>query len=655
MRDVRGLPIAAYLGALVALALTAAFVATLAIVIFLPPRPPDVMRADKITDHFEAGYDYMLAAGRTMSEDGVTWVVRDEPPRETDSVHVRPTAAELAMALELRPEQVQIYAQHVERNESIVFRVANMDELTREAERAAAEAERVREEMDNAEYQHEHDAEQAERRVEAAEREAERRADAVERAVERAEEAAERAAEARALAAEHMAEVRAAEAEREAERRADAAEQSAERRVLEAQRIAERRAQAAERMADRRAEEAERMAEEAARHAEAMGEHGDHVARIETPSGRDVLVIRPPNVAIEAPAPPAPPDAPAAITAPAPVARAERAARVAPVTPATPPAPIFAPAPEGVVLLSGFQVGAQLPDGRWLVMTQGRNWAEIGWIARAAGVIGGTLLVLTLLAVLFTRRLTRPIRNFSDAVQAVGVDPQSEPVKEEGPQELRGAARAVNTMQARLRALIADRTKTLAAVAHDMRTPLMRLRLAAENALPEQRERMAKEIGEVEALVASFIAFARDDPAEEARVRLDLSSLLESIASDHCEAGRDVTFTGEDRLIITGQSLGLKRLFGNLVENALKYGERARISLTREETQVVIDVADDGPGIPAEKRESVFEPFVRLNEEGTRGAGLGLAAAQSIARAHGGAIVILDAERGALLRVTLPL
>jgi signal transduction histidine kinase len=384
-----------------------------------------------------------------------------------------------------------------------------------------------------------------------------------------------------------------------------------------------------------------------------MGEHGDHVAHIEAPDMpdipeplvmRQVLVITPPNVGPDAVAAPAPPEAPAAL-------------RVTPrswPTPPLPPTPIFAPAPEGVVLLSGFQVGAELPDGRWLVMTQGRNWAEIGWVLRAAGVIGGTLLVLSLLAMLFTRRLTRPIRNFSDAVQAVGVDPQSEPVKEEGPQELRGAARAVNTMQARLRALIADRTKTLAAVAHDMRTPLMRLRLAAENALPEQRERMAKEIGEVEALVASFIAFARDDPAEEARVRLDLSSLLESIASDQSEAGRHVTFAGEDRLIVTGQSLGLKRLFGNLVENALKYGDRALITLTREETQVVVDVADDGPGIPADKRESVFEPFVRLNEEGTRGAGLGLAAAQSIARAHGGAIVILDAERGALLRVTLP-
>jgi signal transduction histidine kinase len=208
-------------------------------------------------------------------------------------------------------------------------------------------------------------------------------------------------------------------------------------------------------------------------------------------------------------------------------------------------------------------------------------------------------------------------------------------------------------MRARLRALIADRTKTLAAVAHDMRTPLMRLRLAAENAPAEQRERMAKEIREVEALVASFIAFARDDPAEEARVRLDLSALLQSIADDHTAGGRNVSFAETERTVVTGQSLGLRRLFANLVDNALKYGATARIALQRSGGVVLVDVEDDGPGITANQRESVFEPFVRLNN-GASGAGLGLAAARAIARAHGGDIVILEAPRGAKFRVSLP-
>lgn len=527
-RSARGIPIAAYLAMLVMLALTSAFVAVMAIVLWLPPRPPDVMPADIVSDHFKVGYEHMRVHNRAIADGVMTWRVQNSAPRQMHLPQMMPTQHLLAAHLGLPPDRVRIAAAQIQRNDVFVFRVRQAQEMARgarvEVERRRQAGEEVREIII-------HDAEEAGARAAAA---------------------------------------------------AEAAERSA-----------------------------------------ASGA-GVRVAPVPAPA--PVIVSGP---AATPPAPPAPP---------------------------TPPmrAPVFAPAAPGVVLISGFEIGAQLPDGRWLVMRQGRNWAELSWIGRATLIIGGTLLVLSLLAMWFARRLTRPIRNFSQAVQAVGVDPQSEPVREEGPRELRGAARAVNTMQARLRALIADRTKTLAAVAHDMRTPLMRLRLTAENAPPEQREKMAKEIDEVEALVASFIAFARDDPAEEARVRLDLAALLQSIADDHAEAGRNVSFSGEDRVIITGQSLGLKRLFSNLVDNALKYGASARIKLRREENAVIVDVEDDGPGVPPEKRESVFEPFVRLNEEGTRGAGLGLAAARSIARAHGGDIVILDAEFGALLRITLP-
>ena len=529
MHERTGLPIAAYLALLVALALAAAFVAVVAVVIWLPPRPPDVMRTDVVADHFRAGYDLTVATGRTLNESGMIWEIRGEPPRKDESPSMRGTQVELARALELETEQVHIAAAHVARSDVFVFRVRDVD-------------------------------------------------------------------------MEHMLH---------------------EEEIREIAREARRRAQ----------EIRERM-------------RSERREVIVAPPGTDVRVEGDAGEArafeFRVPTAPPVPDAP-------PVRGAEAVAPPAPPAP-----PIFAPAPAGVALISGFVFGAQLPDGRWLVMRQGRNWAELSWIGRAALIIGGTLALLSVLALLFARRLTRPIRNFSDAVQAVGVNPQNDPVREEGPRELRGAARAVNTMQARLRALIADRTKTLAAVAHDMRTPLMRLRLAAENAPPDQRERMAKEIGEVEALVASFIAFARDDPAEEARVRLDLAALLQSLADDHAEHGRAVSYEGEERLIITGQSLGLKRLFSNLIDNALKYGGSACIRLSREQGGVVVEVEDDGPGIPADQRESVFEPFVRLNAEGTRGAGLGLAAARSIARAHGGDIAILDAAQGARLRVTLP-
>ncbi len=503
MKTQNGLPIAAHMGFLVALAFASAFVAILAVVIWLPPRPPDVMRADVVAEQFQAGFDHMLARGSLPRNEAMAWRLRAVGPPRTDAPHMQAARMHLARRLRLAPDQVRFEASRIVRNETFVFRVRDAEDHVR---------------------MHGGDGLIAPPGIPGAPR---------------------------------------------------------------------------------------------------------------APSGRRTRTF-------EFHIPP---------SAPAPT---EGAAPAAAPTPPMPPAPpMFAPAPPGVLLLSGFEIGAQLPDGRWLVMRQGRNRDELSWIGRAALIIGGTLTTLSLLALFFARRLTRPIRNFSDAVQAVGVNPQSEPVREEGPRELRGAARAVNAMQARLRALIADRTKTLAAVAHDMRTPLMRLRLVAENASPEQRERMAKEIGEVEALVAGFIAFARDDPAEEPRVRIDLGALLQSIVDDCTEAGQVATYAGEERVVVTGQSLGLKRLFANLVGNALKYGERARIVLRREAGTIIVDVEDDGPGVPADQREHVFEPFVRLNEA-AGGAGLGLPAARSIARAHGGDIVILNAEKGALLRVTLP-
>ncbi|MEQ1820513.1 MAG: ATP-binding protein [Terricaulis sp.] len=639
MRETRGLPIAAYLGMLVAIALAAAFVATLAIVIFLPPRPPDVMRADVVADNFQAGYDHMVALNRPMNERGMVWEVRGDEPEDDDSPAMSGTRIQLAAAIDIRPDQIRIQATNIVQSDTFVFRVAELEDWSEQSQQAVEDAQAAAEE---AQLEHE----QATERLEAAR-------ERIRDLEQEQQEAMNDREHDRMVRLEHDQEIR---RERERERAEARAEAAAERQAAAAERLAMR-------MEQRVQVEGGRVIihrrDGATESVEIHGPDGE-VQNIEVPTyGGNV---RPPPTPVAPPAPvspvsPVPPvaytPAPRATpetpeTPPAPRARAPRAAA------ATPAPPMFAPAPEGAVLISGFKIGAQLPDGRWLVMRQGRNWAELGWIGRAAGIIGGTLLLLSIMAVLFARYLTRPIRSFSDAVQAVGVNPQSEPVVEEGPQELRGAARAVNTMQARLRALIADRTKTLAAVAHDMRTPLMRLRLAAENAPPEQREKMAKEIGEVEALVASFIAFARDDPAEEARVRLDVAALLQSIADDHADHNRSVTFEGDERLIITGQSLGLKRLFANLVENALKYGNAARIKLRSEDGSVIVDVEDDGPGIPQDQRETVFEPFVRLNEEGTRGAGLGLAAARSIARAHGGDISICDAENGALLRVTLP-
>lgn len=568
----RGMPIAAHLGLLVALAFVSAFVGVFAVVIWLPPRPPDLMRADMVAEHFQAGYRYLTASGHTLPNDNMEWTISGSGPDEgpTDPA-MEITRVQLAEMLDLRPEQVRMAAANVDRRtETFVVRM----DTTERHEEVHGQTIIIHTPTPMMPV-----------------------------AIPESPEAPE-APEAPPAA-----------------------------------------------MTPRRALPPD----------VAPGFPFDDNGvqeRVGTPPAA------PPPARAHAPAPPAPPHSlslsrsnnrTSEVRVDMPTARTARSARATPAPRAAPgePASLWLPTPPGTALISGFQFAAELPDGRWLSMRQGRNWAEFNWLTRAGMIIGGALAVLALLALLFARQLARPIQHFADTVQAVGVDPQSASVSEEGPSELRGAARAVNTMQARLRALIADRTKTLAAVAHDMRTPLMRLRLTAEKASPELRDKMAKEIGEVEALVASFIAFARDDPAEEARVRLDVSALLQSLADDQVAAGRQVIFTGADRVVITGQSLGLKRLFGNLVDNALKHGGDARITLSSGEGIIVVDVQDDGPGIPPDQRESVFEPFVRLNE-GASGAGLGLAAARSIARAHGGDVVIGESEKGALLRVTLP-
>ncbi|MBT9446956.1 MAG: HAMP domain-containing protein [Hyphomonadaceae bacterium] len=512
----KGQPIAVHLAVFVAIALALAYVVNLAAVVMLPPRPPDVMRGDKVLDAFTQGFDIAKSGKAPPAGQGARWAIEKERPRVSRRSHrARFVSRDLARRLKMTPDRV-VVAFNPTPTDVVVFRVRSEEFRLEHGRPSREDAERMRE-----------------------------------------------------------LHIRMRDAHREDETRG---ERRMEREV--------------------------------------------------TVSREGVVTIAPP-----------PPVPPASAAAP----------------PEPPEPPLFAPPPPGVVLMSGFLVAAEMADGRWLVMRQQSNAETFDWIARAALAIGATLVILLLLALLFARRLAQPIQRFADAAQRVGVDPGKEPVKEEGPRELRVAARAVNAMQSRLRALVAERTEMLAAVAHDLRTPLMRLRLASENADPVLREKLAKETAEIDAMVASFIAFARDDPTREGRVRLDLAALVQSLVDDRAEAGQAVTFEGPDRLVITGQAIGLKRLVDNLIDNALKYGGVARVNLRQQGGEARIEVSDDGPGVPLAEREKVFRPFVRGDGAAGAGAGLGLAAAREIARAHGGDVEILDGDpRGALVRATLP-
>lgn len=326
-----------------------------------------------------------------------------------------------------------------------------------------------------------------------------------------------------------------------------------------------------------------------------------------------------------------------------------------PPPPRPPDPPRFESAGGGAMFLARFVIGVQMPDGRWLVLRQRRSIEDVNWLFGAALGIGGAFAIALALGLVFAARLAAPIRRFADAAHRVGVDPRGDPIPEDGPRELQVAAQAVNAMQTRLRGLVADRTQMLAAVAHDLRTPLMRMRLAAEQADPAIRDAIGKDATEIDALVASFIAFARDDPSLEARVKLDVAALAQSIVDDRAAAGDDARYEGPDRAVLTGQPLGLKRMLVNLVDNAIRYGGSAEVALRNEGARIIIEVRDRGPGVPEERRVDVFEPFVRLDPEAAAGAGLGLAVVRSVVRAHGGDVVIDDAPGGgARIRVQLP-
>ena len=248
---------------------------------------------------------------------------------------------------------------------------------------------------------------------------------------------------------------------------------------------------------------------------------------------------------------------------------------------------------------------------------------------------------------------------FRSAAERLGVDVNVEPLAEEGPGEVRRAARAFNTMQNRLKRFIQDRTQMLAAISHDLRTPITRLRLRAEFVDDaDQRAKMLKDLEEMEQMISATLAFSRDDAANEPVVATNIAAMLNGIAADFSAVGHDAQFNGPAGLDVVARPLALKRALTNLVENAIKYGHRARIGLRETDDHVEILVDDDGPGISARDRERVFAPFVRLEASRSRetgGVGLGLTIARNTIRGMGGDVELqARTESGLRVRITLP-
>lgn len=270
------------------------------------------------------------------------------------------------------------------------------------------------------------------------------------------------------------------------------------------------------------------------------------------------------------------------------------------------------------------------------------------------------LVSVVVLAVLAVRALTRPLRTLAHAATELGRDLERPPLAEAGPLEVRAAAQAFNTMQARLRAYLDDRARMLAAVSHDLKTPLTRLRLRAELIDDEaQRTRILADLDEMEAMVQDTLDYMRGVERGEPATRLDLLALIDALADDAADAGTVIAVEGGLRAPVAGRPLALKRCLQNLIDNARAYGGGAlHIVVEDGATVVTVRVLDDGPGIPAAELERVFEPFHRLEgsrSRNTGGTGLGLAIARNIARAHGGELSLANRPEGGLeARLTLP-
>lgn len=268
-------------------------------------------------------------------------------------------------------------------------------------------------------------------------------------------------------------------------------------------------------------------------------------------------------------------------------------------------------------------------------------------------------LAVMLVAWLAVRQATRPLSRLADAADALGRDLHAPPLAEDGPMEVGRAARAFNAMQRAIHRHVAERTEILAAISHDLKTPLTRLRLRAENhAPPEQRPRFVADIDAMHAMIQDGLDYAESASLREPRQLLNLGPLCEALAEDMRDAGHDCLCQGQVEAPVHAAPRALRRALQNLLDNAVRYGQRARVQLGEDHGRIVIGIEDDGPGIPPDQLERVFDPFLRLEisrSRATGGSGLGLSIARNLLRAHGGDVRLHNLAHGGLrAEVRLP-
>ncbi|WP_322517792.1 ATP-binding protein [Rhodopseudomonas palustris] len=305
----------------------------------------------------------------------------------------------------------------------------------------------------------------------------------------------------------------------------------------------------------------------------------------------------------------------------------------------------------GIALPDGTAIAAAIPEMR------GRPPISNGpWLSAFLGVI----ISLAMFGLWADRALSTPLSGFARAAENFKLDGTDEPLPESGPDEIRSLARAMNRSRNRITALIDDRTRTLAAIGHDLRTPITRLRLRSEFIEDvTQRDNMLRDLDQMRSMLDAVLSFLRTGRALEPMTRIDLASTLQLITDQFADLGHKVTYVGPEHAELPARPDDIRRAVTNLVDNAVRYGQDVIVRLEASPGHVAIAVEDDGPGIPESCRAELIEPFVRgddaRNMDETSGFGLGLSIARTIAQNHGGELTLHDRKpHGLIVRIDLP-
>ncbi len=306
------------------------------------------------------------------------------------------------------------------------------------------------------------------------------------------------------------------------------------------------------------------------------------------------------------------------------------------------------------------RIGIALPDGAMIAARVPREPARPPfWGGPWMTTFLFAVISVTLLGVWAARALTAPLSAFAKAAESFSLSGAASPLPERGPEEVRTLAQALNRMQARIGALMEDRTRMLAAISHDLRTPITRMRLRSEFIEDEgNRARMLADLDQMRSMLEQVLSFLRDDRRREAMTLVDIASTLQLVADQFADMGHSISYEGPDHALATVLPEDLHRCVTNLVENAVRFGSETTLRLRTAQDTMTIEVEDDGPGISDARKGVMLEPFARGDEArnmDAAGFGLGLSIAKAIVLAHGGELSLHDRPpHGLTVRIRLP-